>query len=522
MAEQVIQFSLMVLLKLSPNMKKLFIFAVLVPICVMAQYRNGPYPTPLTPASLVIAGGLLKTTNTILLASSGVTYTNLYTAWNAAIDGDTIFVGAGTYNEGNNICNPQNNLSIVPLGTANLIISLANGASVVDAPHIYMKPGNNLHVYPGLVITETTSNQFNAIFGTPTNQVTATNWFVDGLIARHCDSDGFYWSHSNSITIQGTTRFCRIQGYWDTDATAGSAQNKNLFSTNNTTIVHEDFDFNCNFINGIIPAVRRGINITAGNFIYRRGAVTMNAAGGQNIGALSLGTNSAITLQDVKFNVSGSGYKDIDTEGQVFVLDGGTVSVNTGWLTINNPSQLVIGLQSPFGTPITPTPVSDVNLAASFDYWTAKDVGDFGSIYIIPSGAALGDFTAPFSYYQGGYSSNGGTNQDRNVNAKAGVHFNFAGGDGGGWTNIQTAAIMGVSGKIPTAVILTGSVFTFSNSTPAILECYFSGSVAYAVAKNGVTVFGSLAADGYLLLQPTNKVAITYTVAPTMFTNSLF
>lgn len=75
---------------------------------------------------------------------------------------------------------------------------------------------------------------------------------------------------------------------------------------------------------------------------------------------------------------------------------------------------------------------------------------------------------------------------------------------------------------IPTAVTLTGSVFTFSNATPNVLECYFSGSVAYAVSKNGAGVFGSLASDGYMLLQPTNKVAITYTVAPTFFTNSMF
>lgn len=75
---------------------------------------------------------------------------------------------------------------------------------------------------------------------------------------------------------------------------------------------------------------------------------------------------------------------------------------------------------------------------------------------------------------------------------------------------------------IPTTVTLTGSVFTFSNATPNVLECYFSGSVAYAVSKNGVAVFGSLASDGYFLLQPTNKCAIAYTVAPTFLTNSMF
>lgn len=75
---------------------------------------------------------------------------------------------------------------------------------------------------------------------------------------------------------------------------------------------------------------------------------------------------------------------------------------------------------------------------------------------------------------------------------------------------------------IPSAVTLTGSVFAFSNATPNVLECYFSGGTAYSITKNASAVFGSVIGDGYLLLQPTNKVAVTYTIAPTMFTNSLF
>lgn len=96
-------------------------------------------------------------------------------------------------------------------------------------------------------------------------------------------------------------------------------------------------------------------------------------------------------------------------------------------------------------------------------------------------------------------------------------------GDAGGLTNLSPASIkFNTNPHIPTAVTLTGSVFTFSNATPSVLECYFSGSVAYSVSKNGVGVFGSLAADGYFLLQPTNQCAITYTVAPTLFTNAMF
>jgi len=87
-------------------------------------------------------------------------------------------------------------------------------------------------------------------------------------------------------------------------------------------------------------------------------------------------------------------------------------------------------------------------------------------------------------------------------------------------TTALAAIPVGVRPRIPGAVTLTGSVFTFSNATPNYLECYLSGSVAYSVSKNGATVFQSLASDGYMLLQPTNKIAITYTVAPTLLTNA--
>lgn len=73
---------------------------------------------------------------------------------------------------------------------------------------------------------------------------------------------------------------------------------------------------------------------------------------------------------------------------------------------------------------------------------------------------------------------------------------------------------------IPVAVTLGASPFLFANTTPNPLEVYFSGSVAYSVSKNNVGVFGSLASDGYLILQPTNACTITYTVAPTVFTNA--
>lgn len=80
--------------------------------------------------------------------------------------------------------------------------------------------------------------------------------------------------------------------------------------------------------------------------------------------------------------------------------------------------------------------------------------------------------------------------------------------------------ILNVNPHIPTQVTLGASPFLFSNATSNSLECYFSGSVAYSVSKNGVGVFGSLAGDGYMMLQPTNSCTITYSVAPTFYTNA--
>lgn len=77
------------------------------------------------------------------------------------------------------------------------------------------------------------------------------------------------------------------------------------------------------------------------------------------------------------------------------------------------------------------------------------------------------------------------------------------------------------SGGLPVAVTLITNPFTLTNMTTIPLECYFSGSVAYSITKNGSAVYGSLAGDNYFILQPTNQCTITYTVAPSFKTNSL-
>lgn len=74
--------------------------------------------------------------------------------------------------------------------------------------------------------------------------------------------------------------------------------------------------------------------------------------------------------------------------------------------------------------------------------------------------------------------------------------------------------------KIPTAVTVGGSPFTFSNAVGVAVECYFSGGTAYSITKNGASVYGSLAGNDYFVLQPTNVCVITYSIAPTFYTNT--
>ena len=93
-------------------------------------------------------------------------------------------------------------------------------------------------------------------------------------------------------------------------------------------------------------------------------------------------------------------------------------------------------------------------------------------------------------------------------------------GNGSGLTNLNAINIVAAANKIPAAVTLSGSPFTFQNTTPLPLECCISGGTAYSVNKNGVTVFSSLVGNSYTTLAATNKLTITYTVAPTFYTNN--
>jgi hypothetical protein len=73
---------------------------------------------------------------------------------------------------------------------------------------------------------------------------------------------------------------------------------------------------------------------------------------------------------------------------------------------------------------------------------------------------------------------------------------------------------------ISSAVTVGASPFNFTNTTPFCEKYRTSGATAYSVSVNGVGVFGSLAGDIGDTLQPGEFLTITYTVAPTLYTNA--
>lgn len=87
--------------------------------------------------------------------------------------------------------------------------------------------------------------------------------------------------------------------------------------------------------------------------------------------------------------------------------------------------------------------------------------------------------------------------------------------------NKSLTSIPAAGSLIPVAVTLGASTFLFTNTTASTIECQFSGSVAYSITKYGSVIYGSLAGDAYFTLPVNGYCGITYSVAPTLFTNSL-
>ena len=157
------------------------------------------------------------------------------------------------------------------------------------------------------------------------------------------------------------------------------------------------------------------------------------------------------------------------------------------------------------------------SVGGSTSYFVTNGAGAFSTIpiFIRPGGNVLGQWpynpseSNPgygYAYYQPGdmpYVTDVITNLPQT----------FTGTFNGGFNSTLP--------HIPASVSVGGSAFSFTNMNATALECYVTDAAAYSVSKNGVSIYGSLAGDTYVLLQPSSYLTITYlSTAPTMTTNA--
>ena len=154
--------------------------------------------------------------------------------------------------------------------------------------------------------------------------------------------------------------------------------------------------------------------------------------------------------------------------------------------------------------------------------------GDYPSAFqFVPGSGTLFDILC--GAYVGGLNSYGtNTAMIRFISPLSGYPtVLFSAANNGNIENVIVSGVMtSTNGFVsytphtPAAVTVGTSPFSYTNNTTTAQECYFSGGTAYSVTKIGSAVYGSIIGNDYFVLQPTNYCTITYTVAPTLFTNA--
>lgn len=476
------QFLLVELMQLFPNMKNLIIFiALLVPIVALSQQRNGPYP-PSYPSS----------------ASYPQQLTNFDTYYKSGL-----ITPASVTNGGKYVWNPNlvwtNNAAALVTG------ALTNSSGLMIG---YSESDNNS--YLGLIPIDTI-NDLNVYFyisgNIPTNKPLADQtWTTD------TGTGTLVTSNSPGLIYQSTIFV--LQNFGELGWLTTNAQSVNYsgsgvsgggsiyLGTGNPPTT------NCNIQNIAIgnDSLQKGTNDTGcfQNVAIGQGVMSNQSSNQQNVGiGWAILQNSTNSADDV-----GIGWQCLKSDlGIQNIAIGDTVLRDKKFGNFNQ----FIG--------------TFAGSAVDGNLWGSVGLGGqvfqqlrSGTNLIAIGNNAGGTLTSGTNDTYIGFGVSAASANEKNV-----IRIGSTLGDGAPDTYVYGKMhITSPISQTPTAVTLTGSAFTFSNSTSSILECYFSGSVAYSVSKNGSAVFGSLAADGYMLLQPTNKVVITYTVAPTMFTNALY
>ena len=251
--------------------------------------------------------------------------------------------------------------------------------------------------------------------------------------------------------------------------------------------------------------------VVNGNLFNGRDNYWGHGSGGGN---LANGTNAVNTMGGEFADVS------IANTNVITVINpataGGQTTINSALsftqMILNNHTQWGV-TNNGFGTWITYFASSGVLHVTDV---SGNDVS-FSSTGIAGGGGATISINAPGI-------GNGNMNFDASGNLGLGSPGTQAGTHNlvvAGTVTSTNGFISAGSTHIPVAVTVGSSPFTFTNLTSSALECYFSDAAAYSITKNGVGVYGSLAGDGYFILQPTNRFVITYaSTTPTIYTNS--
>jgi hypothetical protein len=245
---------------------------------------------------------------------------------------DTMVVYSGAYVEGTNKVVLPKNTSMIGLGTAKIYYSCTNSGSSVA---VYIVPGDNCVVKDLWLYSTTGTNKFNCPFGFENGSASATNVLFQNLNAPTCDSDGYY-NNASAFTdgkIIGGSCF----GYWDC-YTWGSGLNAN--STWLVDGVYADSSLPGS------TASRRPFNVNAGKITIRNTYVRSVKSGTGNVGIYVAG--GTVSLQNILFDISGSGYYDVQGVAGTVVRSGlatksglpisePAFAALSGAVTINNP-----------------------------------------------------------------------------------------------------------------------------------------------------------------------------------------
>lgn len=206
------------------------------------------------------------------------------------------------------------------------------------------------------------------------------------------------------------------------------------------------------------------------------------------------------------------------------------------------PLQATLGPQSLYGVESSGPVNVQSNITANMSQSAISNPGNIpieAGFRGIGIGSSTGSVIDEFTFYgsQGPFAQNGAFFMEQheqatgrelatlgvNLGGSKAYGFHIYSGDTNAYVHYSLFLSNGITSVNPhsvAAVTVGASPFSFKNTTVSAINCYLSDAAAYSVTLNGVAIYGSLAANEYVSLMPTNQITITYlAAAPTLTTN---